>query len=141
MCIYKRVDLLYFGYCSYLGGESITVQTLCVSGYRQFVLLDTERMTGYGYFGLLDVERITGYRQISCVYPVDPQLSSKLHYLTPFPRYQIQSLLSLKSISKAVGLVTVQRKWLCFPPMSQTSSSLLYYPSQIFLIFVFSCSP
>ena len=70
-----------------LGGESIAVQTLCISGYRQFVLLDTERMRGYGYFVLLDVERITGYRQISCVYPVDPKLSSKLHYLTPFPRY------------------------------------------------------
>ena len=49
VCGSTRVSLLYFEYCSYLGVGSIVVQTLCVSGYRYFLLVDTERITEYGF--------------------------------------------------------------------------------------------
>ena len=42
----QMVDLLHFGYCPYLGVDSIVVKSLYISVYRHLVLLDTERITG-----------------------------------------------------------------------------------------------
>ena len=44
--IYQKLDLLHFGFCQYLGADNIVVKSLCLSVYRHFVLLDTERITG-----------------------------------------------------------------------------------------------
>ena len=54
-----RVDLLYFGYCSYL--KSLVVSIHCTSRYRYYVLVDTEQITGYRCHVLVDAERIKGH--------------------------------------------------------------------------------
>ena len=43
--------------------DSLVVQTLSKSGYRYFILVDTEQITGYKHFVLVDAERIP--RQIA----------------------------------------------------------------------------
>ena len=56
------MDLPHFGYCQYLGADSIFVKSLYISVHRHFVLSDTERITGYGQLLSSDIERITGHR-------------------------------------------------------------------------------
>ena len=60
MWVYQRVDVLYFGYSSHFGVNSIVVQSLRISGNRYFVLLDTEQITGYRH--LCDDEYRTDHR-------------------------------------------------------------------------------
>ena len=43
------MDLLDFGYCPYLGEDSIAVKSLCICVFRHFVLMDIERIIGHRY--------------------------------------------------------------------------------------------
>ena len=56
------MDVLHFGYCPYLGADSIAVKPLYIPAYRYTVLSDTERIAGVEHFISSDIEQIAGYR-------------------------------------------------------------------------------